>query len=124
MSTASQHFVEIVARINNNTASPEIAYFLAPNAPPERMSHLSVIASDLGGGRIAGVVAEITPERGTRHTCITGSTGFCATWEFWPNLIEVTGTKEGYQPAQANAMQEFGSDSLYLRADLTMRREP
>ena len=112
--------LEIHARSGFQIASPEIAFTVAPGVAAERMHSLSIIASDTGGVRVPEVAVEIVPERGGRQACQTSNTGHCTLWVF-QTTIQVTGTKAGYQSAQALAEPAFPGDSWYLRANLTMR---
>ena len=112
--------LEIHARSGFQSASPEIAFTVAPGVAAERMHSLLIIASDPGGVRVPDVAVEIVPERGMRQACQTSNTGACRFWVF-QTTIQVTGTKAGYQSSQASAEPEFPGDSWYLRANLTMR---
>jgi hypothetical protein len=112
--------LEIHARFGFEIASPEIAFTVAPGVPAERMYSLLVIASDTGGVRVPDVAVEIVPDRGVRQMCQTSNTGHCRFWVF-QTTIQVTGTKAGYESAQASAEPAFPRDSWYLRANLTMR---
>lgn len=115
--TLAAGLVEIHARFAFQNVN-EVAFTVAPGIPAERMLTLFVIASDTGGVRVPDVAVGIVPGRGMRQTCQTSATGHCRFWVF-QTTIQVTGTKAGYQPAQAFAEQQAGG--LSMLANLTMR---
>jgi hypothetical protein len=119
LTTLSDGQVEIAARLGPLPSNP-MAFAVSPAGAPERMLSLSVIASDPDDRRVPGVDVDVVPDRGARQSCRTSSTGHCTLWVF-DTTIHVSGTKAGYEPAQTQAVNMFGGESWFRRADLIMR---